>query len=662
MAQTLREVLARRLEEQFVGRRHELDALLSCLQDGGPVALHLHGIAGIGKTALLRRFAQEAELRGATVISLDCRDIEPTQRGLLDQIGVAVGGLSLDLEDMPDRLVAKNGLTVLILDDYHHVFLADTWVRQELAPALPSGVRLVMSSREPPLPGWLSSEWQGLFQSLTLRPLSQEEAGELMSRAKIGVKPAQRIYRLTRGHPLALRLAMASLGRNDNMAAVEEFAFQAVIQGLADLHLSQIADRELREALEAASVLRRPTVPLLAALLPGSDAFELYERMRALPFVEAAHDGLLLHSAVQEAIAASLRAFDPERYRRYRQSAWRGLRSQVRRAGITEMWRYTADMLYIVDNAYIREAFFPSSLDPISAEPAQPDDWESIKVIAARHETPASQALLAHWWQSAPRLFQVMRNSSGNIQGFSLVFEPRLVDGAVMDKDPLAQACRRHLRQQPIGRDETAIFARRWLDADVGELPSAVQTRCWLGVKQSYMGLRPHLRRCYISVSDLQTYGPVAASLGFNLVEGASALLDEKEQHLAVLDMGPGSVEGWLAAHVAREIGLDEAGILDLKSRELVGDGARVRLTPLEFEFMRYLVAHEGEAVSRATLLESVWGYDFSGESNVVDTLVTGLRRKLGTSSRLIETVWGTGYRFRSPDFLEGIGPSPAAG
>jgi DNA-binding response OmpR family regulator len=45
--------------------------------------------------------------------------------------------------------------------------------------------------------------------------------------------------------------------------------------------------------------------------------------------------------------------------------------------------------------------------------------------------------------------------------------------------------------------------------------------------------------------------------------------------------------------------------------------------------------------------MESVWGYDFTGESNVVETLVAGLRRKLKTDSRLIETVWGVGYRFR---------------
>ena len=45
--------------------------------------------------------------------------------------------------------------------------------------------------------------------------------------------------------------------------------------------------------------------------------------------------------------------------------------------------------------------------------------------------------------------------------------------------------------------------------------------------------------------------------------------------------------------------------------------------------------------------MEAVWGYDFAGESNVVDTLVASLRRKLRDDAALIETVWGVGYRFK---------------
>jgi DNA-binding response OmpR family regulator len=70
-----------------------------------------------------------------------------------------------------------------------------------------------------------------------------------------------------------------------------------------------------------------------------------------------------------------------------------------------------------------------------------------------------------------------------------------------------------------------------------------------------------------------------------------------------------------------------------------------VGLTPLEFGVLRCLEDHEGRAVSRATLLDAVWGYRSDVGSNVVDVVVRRLRRKVGPGGPLIDTVRGTGYR-----------------
>ena len=87
--------------------------------------------------------------------------------------------------------------------------------------------------------------------------------------------------------------------------------------------------------------------------------------------------------------------------------------------------------------------------------------------------------------------------------------------------------------------------------------------------------------------------------------------------------------------------------MLDEGARELVLDGQRIGLTPLEFGVMRHLHQREGEVVTRASLLEDVWGYDYTGGSNVVDARVWSLRKKLGEHAEMIETVPGAGYRFR---------------
>lgn len=62
---------------------------------------------------------------------------------------------------------------------------------------------------------------------------------------------------------------------------------------------------------------------------------------------------------------------------------------------------------------------------------------------------------------------------------------------------------------------------------------------------------------------------------------------------------------------------------------------------------MLYLYQREDRAVTRTSLLEEVWGYDYEGDSNVVDVVIRSLRKKLGERASLIETVRGVGYRFR---------------
>jgi DNA-binding response OmpR family regulator len=73
-----------------------------------------------------------------------------------------------------------------------------------------------------------------------------------------------------------------------------------------------------------------------------------------------------------------------------------------------------------------------------------------------------------------------------------------------------------------------------------------------------------------------------------------------------------------------------------------------VPLTKLELAVFDYLQRHANKAVSRASLLEDVWGYSYTGGSNVVDVVIRSLRKKLGDRSAVIETVSGVGYRVRA--------------
>ncbi|MCL4117084.1 UNVERIFIED_CONTAM: hypothetical protein GTU68_050762 [Idotea baltica] len=93
---------------------------------------------------------------------------------------------------------------------------------------------------------------------------------------------------------------------------------------------------------------------------------------------------------------------------------------------------------------------------------------------------------------------------------------------------------------------------------------------------------------------------------------------------------------------VAGDLSLDDDAHLVTKASK------PVHLTPTEYKLCRLLLTNAGRVVSRAQILDHVWEYDFDGESAIVETFVSSLRKKVDFSEpRLIETVRGVGYRIR---------------
>jgi DNA-binding response OmpR family regulator len=89
----------------------------------------------------------------------------------------------------------------------------------------------------------------------------------------------------------------------------------------------------------------------------------------------------------------------------------------------------------------------------------------------------------------------------------------------------------------------------------------------------------------------------------------------------------------------------------DADRHEVIVDGSQVSLTTTEFDLLATLLADPGVVVSRAHLLNLVWGSDFVSDDHLVDVHIGNLRRKLGDDSaapRFIETIRGVGYRLRA--------------
>lgn len=84
---------------------------------------------------------------------------------------------------------------------------------------------------------------------------------------------------------------------------------------------------------------------------------------------------------------------------------------------------------------------------------------------------------------------------------------------------------------------------------------------------------------------------------------------------------------------------------IDNDSRQVWIDGAPVELTAIEFDLLSVLAVNRGRVLSREKLLEKVWGYDYYGDTRVVDVHIGHIRQKLGDEN-LIATLRGVGYRF----------------
>ena len=82
------------------------------------------------------------------------------------------------------------------------------------------------------------------------------------------------------------------------------------------------------------------------------------------------------------------------------------------------------------------------------------------------------------------------------------------------------------------------------------------------------------------------------------------------------------------------------------ESMEVLVNGSSITLTPKEYDLLLYLIENEKIVLSRDTILDGVWGYDYFGDNRVVDTTVKRLREKLTDASDYIVTVRGSGYKF----------------
>ena len=89
---------------------------------------------------------------------------------------------------------------------------------------------------------------------------------------------------------------------------------------------------------------------------------------------------------------------------------------------------------------------------------------------------------------------------------------------------------------------------------------------------------------------------------------------------------------------------------MDQDTHEVTVGNEAIELSPTEFKLLRYLMLNPRRVLSKQQILDHVWHYDFGGDSNVVETYISYLRKKVdAVQPHLIHTVRGVGYVLRLP-------------
>ena len=642
-AATIAELIREGRRATLAGRREELRLLQRVTAPEGPVVAYVHGPAGIGKTALLSALDSALADEDVRRLHFAAGAVEPTPSAIVAALGAGLGHGVRTIAELTTMLAGLPGITVVLIDDIDTWRLAASWLRTELLPALPAGLRFVLAGAAPPPPAW-AIEYGPHFLGLRLAPLPRAESDAAVAGAGLPPDVAERIWRLSRGHPLGLRMAIHAAQAGPRGAARDAGA-------LADTILDAVGDGALRRAVEACAIVRRANRALLSAILERPIPLSLVAAVEALPFASRDAEGLSIAEPVRRALVDWISGVEPERYQRWRKIAADWIVTRLHAEGRSGRWRHMADLLHLLEQPALRDAFFPPEAEAPPVEPARPEDFEQIFAITERREGAAARACVEAWARRLPHRFSVARGPEGEVLAFTLFARQDDPHVGMDALDPLFAAWQAHLAANPPA-DSVAdpqaggeVLFIRQVAAGTDDASPAGRTACILDLKRHYIE-RPGLARIY-SAAFAADRG-LMHRLGFRPLE-YMALADSETM---VLDVPGGDMIGWVLALIDAVPGgaataIAQAGDLAFARdrREIVVEGRAVELTPLEARVLGELIDRAPAVVRREDMIERIWRRVYVG-SNVVDTVVRTLRKKLGPRRHYIQTIPKAGYRY----------------
>ena len=486
------ENLGKRLERErvrrFVGRARELELFSTWLEasathGGAPNGqelfnvLWLYGPGGIGKSTLLRAFAETARNAGYVLAQIDGGRVMPTPDGLRSAVWESLTA-GIDAHTGPANGHVPARPSVIMIDAAERLEPVEDWLRDEFLPALPAETRVIIAGRRPPDAAWRSDPgWRDLLRVLALRNLSPDQTRALLEVEGISPDLLDQVLALTHGHPLAVSLLIDAVRRSGRGTDVPETLqdLPDVVTALLNQMVEHAPTIRHRAALQVSAHAPATTEPLLRAALPADaeEASELWEWLRDLTIMEEAQAGIFPHDVARDVLEADLRRRDPDAYADIHRRLRGYLIDQVKAsAGNPDaLQQAVADLLFLIRDHPVAGAYwYWDALEGCPGRPIQPEQFDLI--IAMTRDTQGEQQaeLAAHWLRRQPEAFRVFEDSDGEIGGCAARLALHLARPEDIAADPGATALWQYAQQHHAPRPGELVLGWRFVvDRDPDE-------------------------------------------------------------------------------------------------------------------------------------------------------------------------------------------------
>jgi len=438
-------------DRYFRGRAAELELFRSALDSGSAgqesfAVLFLHGPGGVGKSALLRRFADEARAAGRRVVEVDGRSVEPSPAAFETEAGAAL---------VDDRVV-------LLVDTFELCAGLEGWLRDRFLPRVRHGVLVVLAGRRPPAGEWrVDPAWIDALEVVRLGDLTSVDARALLDVRRVPAGLQDTVLAFAGGHPLALSLA-AEVAAGDASGSVSWAPTRDVVDHLLGALVGELPGPLHRQALETCAHARETTEELLRAVLP-SDSPAMFGWLAELPYVEAGRHGLFPHDVVRDTLEADLRWRDPAGYAAMHRRLRAHLLGKARAATGRDVLPASGAFNYLRRHGGVMSHLYGSKHGEVYEEPTSPSDRAALLELT-RTRWADSTDLVAYWLDRQPEAFRSYRLSrTGELVSFLAWLRITDADTAAIEVDPVVRAAWRHSNRAGAVRPGEHVAVSRFM-------------------------------------------------------------------------------------------------------------------------------------------------------------------------------------------------------